>query len=137
MNSFDIVLIIIIGIFCIKGVFRGMIMEVMTLLGLLIGYVIALKEMSVGAAWLHEIVRLPPFIANALSFLILFAVIILLFRLLAGFLRRFFKWSLLGWVDKGGGFFIGIFKGTLIASLLTLLIALIPLSDKMEKDEAE
>ncbi len=132
MNTIDMIILIIVGFFCVKGFFRGMILEIFTLVGLLIAYIIALREMSTVAHLVNQIISVPLIIANSLGFLLIFILILLLFRWIAAVLRRIVKWSFLGWVDRGGGMALGIFKGTLIASLLALLISLIPLSEKME-----
>jgi membrane protein required for colicin V production len=135
MSVFDIIILVIIGVFCVKGLIRGLILEILTLAGLLVGYWVALKEMSVGAAWLTEILQIPDWIANTMSFILIFLVIVIVFRILAGAIRKLIKWTLLGWLDKGGGILIGLFKGALIASLAMLLVSVIPLPEKTEKQK--
>ncbi|MBN2030255.1 CvpA family protein [bacterium] len=132
MNTIDLMILIIVGFFCVKGFFRGMILEIFTLIGLLIAYVIALREMSTVAHFVNRIISVPLIIGNSLGFLLIFVFILLLFRWIAIVIRRVVKWSFLGWVDRGGGMALGIFKGTFITSLLALLISLIPLSEKAE-----
>ena len=137
MNHIDLVILVIIGIFCIKGFFRGMILEIFTLIGLLIAYIIALREMDTVAGFINRIVTLPDIVSNSLSFILLFISILLLFRWLAGVFRHIAQWSFLGWLDRGGGMVLGIFKGALITSLLALFISLIPLTESMERMHEE
>lgn len=137
MNSIDIILLVVIGFFCIKGLFRGMIIEVFTLVGVLVGYVIALREMSTLAIWLRKSFHLPELVSSTLSFLVIFILILLLFRWIASVLRHLMRWTFIGWVDRGGGMIFGVFKGTLIASLLLLLITLIPRPRKIQEVEEE
>jgi len=137
MNSIDIILLVIVGFFCIKGLFRGMIIEVFTLVGMLVGYVIAVREMGTLAVWLGRSFHLPELVSSTLSFFVIFILILLLFRWIASGLRHFMRWTFIGWLDKGGGMVFGIFKGTLIASLLLLLITLIPRPREIREEEEE
>ena len=135
MNSIDIIILIILGFFCIKGFFRGFIMEIFTLIGLLLAYVIALREMNSLASLIDSLFHLPPLIANVLSFTFIFILVVLLCRLLAGALRKLTRWTFLGWIDRGGGIMFGLFKGALVASLLALLVSLVPISDELEREK--
>jgi len=70
-----------------------------------------------------------------LGFFIIFVFVVLLFRLLAKFLKKFLKWTFLGWVDKGTGALFGFFKGALIASLFALLVSLVSFSETLQKEQ--
>jgi membrane protein required for colicin V production len=135
MNGIDITILVIVGFFGIKGLFRGLVIEIFTLIGLLVGYVIALREMGDLADFLERVFHIPELIANALGFLLIFIFITLLFRWIAGGLRRFLKWTFIGWLDRGSGLLFGLFKGTLITSLLLLLVSLIPLPNNLKEEE--
>jgi len=135
MNSIDIIILVILGIFCLKGFFRGILVEVFTLVGLVVAYVIALREMSTVAGWIDKAVHFPSVISTALSFFMVFLLVVLFFRWMAGAVRRLTQWIFLGWIDRGGGMLFGIFKGALIASLLILLVSLIPLSKGFEREK--
>jgi membrane protein required for colicin V production len=137
MNTIDIIICSILAFFLIKGLFRGLIIEVFTLAGLLVGHVVALKGFSTVTAWIDSAVKLPALLVTSISFLIIFLGILVLFRVTAGFVRKFAKWTLLSWVDRLCGGVFGIVKGSLIASLLALLFSLIPLSSEMEKTQEE
>jgi membrane protein required for colicin V production len=135
MNFLDIIILIIIGIFCVKGLMKGLIREVFTLIGLLVGYVVAMREMSVSAHWLKKVVDIPASIAGVVTFILLFIGVLLLFRWLAGLLKILTRHTLLAWVDRSGGFLLGLFKGLLVSSLVMMLFYLIPVTDFMEKKQ--
>jgi len=122
------------GFFCVKGFFRGIFIEVLTLGGLLVGYIIAMREMSTVSAFLEKIVSLPPLIRTSLSFLIILVEVAIVFRVLAGILSRFARWAFIGWLDRGGGILFGFIKGAFIASLVTLLVSLVP-SEALIKEQ--
>ena len=50
-------------------------------------------------------------------------------------MRKLTRWTLIGWLDRGGGILIGIVKGTLIVSLVVFLISLIPVPEDVETAE--
>jgi len=135
MNSIDVTILIILGFFCIKGFFRGFIMEIFTLVGLVLAYVIAIRQMNFLASLINNIVRLPALVATTLSFFLIFILVVLVCRWIAGALRKITRWTLLGWIDRGGGILFGLFKGALVVSLLALLVSLIPTSQGMETEE--
>lgn len=135
MNGIDLIILVIIGFFCVKGLFRGLIIEVFTLLGLVVGYVIALREVGTAAGWFEKMFHLPDIVSSTLGFLLIFVLISLLFRLIAGIIRRFMRWTFIGWLDRGSGFLFGLFKGALVTSLLLLLFSLLPLSPEMRHME--
>ena len=132
MNAIDIAILVVIGLFATKGLIRGLVIEVFTLAGLLVGYIAALREMGTLSGFLGKHVQLPELVLNIVAFLIIFLAIVLIFRWVAGALRRIMKWTFIGWLDRGGGAMFGILKGLLIASLLLLVFSAIPFSDEME-----
>jgi len=136
MNSIDIVIFVIVCFFGIKGFFRGLLLEVFTLAGLLLGYVVALREMSNVASWINRALHFPQWISMAVGFFVIFMVILIFFRLLGRALRRLIKWIFMGWVDKGGGILFGVFKGAFVASLLALFVTLIPLSLEIQEEDS-
>lgn len=135
MNSIDIIILIILALFCIKGFFRGFILEIFTLIGLLLAYVIALREMNTMAVLISNLLHLPTPITNMLSFVSIFLLVVLVCRLLAGAIRKFTRWTFIGWIDRGGGTLFGLFKGALIASLIALLFSLVPISEELETEK--
>jgi len=137
MNVIDLVILGVLAVFAVKGLIRGVIMEVFTLIGLLIGYLIALREMSVVAGFLEKWLHLKPPVPGIVGFILIFLLIVIVFRLIAGLLRKFVKWTFLGWLDRGLGTLLGLFKGILISSLLIMLVGLVPPSDSMEKTQEE
>ena len=133
MNTIDMIILVIVGFFCIKGFIRGMIVEVFTFAGLLIAYVVALCEMSTVADLINKAFQAPLLISNVLGFIFVFVLVFVFFRLIAGAFSRIVQWSFLAWLNRGGGMILGIFKGILITSLLALFISLLPLSEEMER----
>jgi membrane protein required for colicin V production len=132
MNFFDIILIIILSIFILKGLFRGIIIEGMTLAGLVVAYIIALREMSSVASLISKNVNLPSLFSSPLGFILIFLTVFIFFRVIAEFLRRFIRKTPIVWIDRSGGMLFGLVKGAFIASLLTIVISFVPLKKSMQ-----
>ncbi|MBW2010534.1 MAG: CvpA family protein [Deltaproteobacteria bacterium] len=126
MNPFDIVIIIVLGVCLIRGVFRGFIKELSSIIGVLGGfyaaytyYVYVAEHLS---GWISNISYL-----NILSFLIVFCGVFFIISVLGVIIKYILNIAFLGWIDRifGGGF--GIFKGILIISVLLIaLTAFLP-----------
>lgn len=135
MTPIDITILVVLAIFTIKGLFRGLILEVFTLAGFILGYLLALREMSTLVGLIERLVHLPPLFVSGLSFLVIFIGVVLLTRWLAHILKGVAKATLIGWLDKGGGAGFGLFKGALVMSLVLLLVGLLPLPEDMVKEQ--
>ncbi len=135
MNSIDIAILLIVGFFAVKGLFRGLVIEVLTLAGLIAGYIAAITYMSSVSNMVGKFIHVPSFILSSISFFLIFIIVVAVVRWVAIGLKKIFKWYLIGWIDKTGGFFFGIFKGTVVASLIVLLLSLLPLPESIEKEK--
>ncbi|MCK5147903.1 CvpA family protein [bacterium] len=135
MTPIDITILLVMAIFTIRGLFRGLILEVFTLAGFVIGYLLALREMSTLVGIIEKMVHLPPLFVSALSFIVIFLGVVLLVRWLAVMLKSVAKATLIGWLDKGGGAAFGLFKGALVMSLVLLLVGLLPLPQDMVDEQ--
>ena len=137
MNFIDICILVVLGIFGVKGFIRGIVIEIFTLVGMVVAYVIAIREMSFFSNLLVTKFHLPDILASSIAFFILFIGIVFLFRWIAGALKLFARWTFIGWLDSLGGVLFGLFKGALIASLVILLISLLPLSSEIQRQQKE
>ncbi len=135
MNGIDIVVIIILSIFLIRGLFRGILIEVLSLVGMILAYIIALREMSTIANLIAKYISLPDFVLSLFSFTILFILVLLVTRLLAKTLSKLVKETLVGWLDRLGGGVFGLAKGVIVTSLVLLLLSLIPLPEAIKTEQ--
>ena len=137
MNAIDIGICFVLGIFGVKGFIRGIVVEIITLAGMVIAYIVSIREMGFFADIIIKNIHIPPVAASTISFLILFIAIVFLFRWLASALKLFARWTFIGWIDSLGGLVFGFFKGALIASLIVLLVSLLSLSSGIDKLQEE
>ena len=105
----------------VKGLLKGLVREVCSLLGLVVGGWAAFRFSSSLAVMMKPLLPLPHGVATVLSFvLILFASGILAW--LAGhLLTAAFKLVLLGGVNRIGGAAFGFLEGALLLSLILTL----------------
>lgn len=113
----------------VKGFIRGIILELLTLAGMVAAYIIALRQVGWAAAMIAQLIDVPPVAATVLGFLSLFIGVIVIFRMTAVLLHKIVKRTPVNTLNRGGGVFIGCLKGVLIASLVAHLIAIIPVTD--------
>jgi membrane protein required for colicin V production len=131
MSIIDIIILCILAFFIIKGLFRGIIIELLTLAGFLIGYVLAIRQMAQVGNWINQKLHLPGNAAGIIGFIIIIIVVVGFFRLLAAILKIMTRKTFVGWLDRAGGLSFGFLKGLLIASLLCLLITVFPFSENL------
>jgi membrane protein required for colicin V production len=95
------VLLMIMAIF--KGISKGLIIGVFSLLAFIIGLAAALKLSAVVAEYLKDSVVASSKWLPVLSFVLVFVVVLLLISLGARLIKKAVQFSMLGWLDKLGG----------------------------------
>jgi membrane protein required for colicin V production len=114
MSLVDILIWAILLIFVAKGFWKGLVREVCTLLGLVAGVWAAFRYSSSLAEAIRPHIHLPQHISAALSFLLIFFLVGLLFFLFGHLLTVIFKVMLLGGVNRIGGAVFGLLEGAFI-----------------------
>ena len=126
MNTLDIVFCVILGFLGLRGIFRGLVKEVASILGLILGFVLA----NVFHGELAPLLEKPlggPGLANLVAYLGIFLGTVAVVFLTAALIRKILKLIMLGWLDSIGGGFLGFFKGALLCSIIVLaLTAFLP-----------
>ena len=125
----DLALGMFLIIFALGGWRRGLIRGIADGIGCIVGLLLAVTYMSTCVAWMTSLVHLPNKLVAIASFLGIFLVTVLGFRVLGNLLRRALLVTPLGWMDSGFGTLLGLFKGAFVLSLVLLFIAVTPLSE--------
>lgn len=124
----DIVFAVIVIILTARCVFRGFIVEFMSIQAVLGGLVLAFMFSPLGAAYLNA--RWRPSAWNRLiAFLVIFLVVYLVFKVLERLLTKFFERLSLENLDRALGFFLGILEGVLVVLLIIFIIEIQPFAD--------
>jgi len=123
MTVFDYVVLIIIGLSVILSVMRGMIREVLAIVGLVAAF-------YVGITYTNQLLPMMPVdIPNdalrvLAGFLVLFLATLLLATLLGIALSAIFKKAGLGWLNRFLGALFGVARGLLIICVIVFLAGL-------------
>lgn len=134
MNAFDILIVVILGYGLIWGIFRGLVKEVSSIIGVIGGFILAYRYYGAVAAWLSGIVSNPAY-RNILAFLVLFCGVVIVVNVVAIVLKYLLNLVFLGWLDRLGGAGFGVVKGVLIVSVLFMMLtAFLPKGAPLIKD---
>ncbi len=126
MNPFDIIIIVILGYSLVRGVFRGLVKEVSSIVGVLGGFYAAFTYYTMLAKLLSGLIKEPAYL-NILSFLIIFCSVLIIVGVLGIIIKYLLNIAFLGWIDRIGGVGFGLVKGVLIVSILFIsLTAFLP-----------
>jgi membrane protein required for colicin V production len=108
----DYILVGIVLFFFFFGIYKGFIQEILGIIGFIAGFYMAFTYMPPLSQYLTSAIPdLPAWIAPPIGFILIFFLIVLLFRWLSVILAKVLTWSLLGWLNRFGGAFFGLFKG--------------------------
>jgi membrane protein required for colicin V production len=99
----DLIFLILIVMAIFKGISRGFIVAVFSLLAFMLGLAAALKLSAVLAVHLQEKMNISGYWLPFLAFLIVFIAVVLLVRLGAAVLKKVVTIALLGWADALAG----------------------------------
>ena len=120
MNPFDIVVVIILGFCLIRGLFRGLIKELFSIIGVLSGFYAAytyyMKVAALFSGWISNTSYLKIF-----SFLIIFFGIFFIISMIGVVIKYVLNIIFLGWTDRIFGAVFGVIKGMLIVSVLMII----------------
>ena len=121
MNPFDIFIIIVVGYSIVRGLFRGLVREVSSIIGILGGFYAAYSYYPAMAKLLAGLITNPSYL-NILSFLIIFCSILIIISILGVVIKYLLNVAFLGWIDRICGFGFGIIKGVLIVTVLFIIL---------------
>ena len=125
MNWLDIVIVLVIAFFAISAFRAGLIREVVTLVSVAVGVVVA-------GLFYDDLARDVLVFINdhdarqVVAFLILLGAIYLAGQLIAGMLKRAASLLLLGMADHAGGALFGLIKGLIVVEVLLILLVTYP-----------
>jgi membrane protein required for colicin V production len=117
MNLVDILIWLILAGFVYKGFAKGLVRQICSLTGFLLGGWAAIKYHNYLAEASRQFIHLPHYLATTLSFLLIFLLTGLLFYLLGHILTVMFKIILLGGINRIGGVALGLLEGAFIVSM--------------------
>lgn len=114
----DIIYLIVILIAVVKGIRRGFIIAVFSVVGLIIGLAAAMKLSAAAAVYLTDSVSISSKWLPFISFILVFLLAVLLVRLAANLLQKTVEIALLGWLNRLAGAIAYALLYTIVFSIL-------------------
>ncbi len=132
MGALDIVVLVVVGLFAVVGLWKGLVRQVVGLAGIAAGYLIAVRFYATLAEKVLPGFR--PTIGHVISFLSIFVACILAASVLGWIVGRLVNIVHLRIVNRIAGGLLGGIKGYLIVAILTMvLVAILPLDSGVLK----
>jgi len=125
MNWIDIAIIIIIAFFVISAYSAGLIRELVTLVSVVAGVIVAGLFYDAMARDVLVFID-DEETARAIGFLVLLGAVYLAGQLIAVMLKQTAAVLLLGWADHMGGALFGILKGLIVVEAILILLVTYP-----------
>lgn len=114
----DIVFAVVLLLAVLKGYQRGLIVGLFSLVAVIIGLAAALKLSAVVAGYIGKAVKVSEEWLPVISFIIVFAGVVLLIRLGANAIERTVEVVMLGWLNKLFGIILYLVIYTIVFSVL-------------------
>jgi membrane protein required for colicin V production len=134
MSILDIIIIAAVIFFLVRGIYRGLVREVGSLAGVILGIWLGNLYHPEVAIFLKEVLPPGKYIP-IVAFALIFLVILVLCNLLGWLFKKFFQKIFLGWVDRILGAGLALLKSLVLCYLLIVLITfLAPRDSTIIKD---
>ena len=134
MNIFDIIVLVILAYCIIRGIFRGLLKELSSIIGVFGGFYAAYTYYTVAAKPLSRWISHTGYL-NLVSFLIIFCIVFLVISIVGVIINYLLKLAFLGWFDRLAGALFGAVKAILIVSVLLIaLTTFLPKGSPIIKD---
>ncbi|MDZ7379019.1 MAG: CvpA family protein [candidate division KSB1 bacterium] len=134
MNYFDISILTIILVFIVVGFRKGLLAEVVGLLGIAVALVLAVRYGPEAGRLFVRRTHLPELLGVFIGFAVVFGGVWMFFHMFKSALEKVLSPMAIKWVDKLGGLFLGAVEGVVVASILIFLFSLTPLAGAVEED---
>ncbi|GMR06811.1 MAG: hypothetical protein BMS9Abin25_1436 [Gammaproteobacteria bacterium] len=121
LNILDIIIIAIIIISGLFGVFRGLVSEIMSLVGWIVSAWLAWRFASEFAYLFDSFIQSAD-VRKAAAFISIFLLSLVLFALLSYFISKIMNKSSLKGMDRTLGVIFGLLRGVLVVAVLAILI---------------
>lgn len=134
MNVLDIIIGIVLIIFALAGLRKGLIIEAFYLASFVIGIYGAMFFSDAMADWLSDLINVAPEYLSLIAFILTFILFMVVIRYLGRLMSNLVEAIYLGFIDKIGGFIFGAVKGALLISILIMLMNVFNVTDAIDKD---
>lgn len=122
MATIDIFILLIIGVSCLLGLFRGLIKEALSLVFWVLAIIAATFFSSMVGAWMSGFIA-SPLLQRVVGFILIFIVVVFVGGLISNGISRLMSQAGLGAADRALGALFGILRGSVIVMVIVMLTA--------------
>lgn len=133
MNILDLIIGVILILFALSGLRKGLIQEAFYLASFIIGIYGALFFSSMIGDWLSTVINIGTEYISIAAFIITFILFFLVVRLAGRALSSVIEAISLGFIDKIGGALFGILKGALLLSIIIMVMNVLGITGFIDK----
>jgi membrane protein required for colicin V production len=122
MNFIDLILILIILLFAIQGFRKGLIYEIASLAGLILGIYASFHFAGYLEGYLAEYLNVPEKYSAVTAFILIFLLVVIVLHLVGKIIENIIDLVALGFLNKLAGSVFGLAKGIVLLSLAFLVL---------------
>ena len=122
MNYLDIIIAIILFLFGLRGLKKGLIISLVTLLAFGLGIYGAMHFSDFTAEHLKDFMNINPKYLNTVAFVFTFILLVILVNIVGRLVKNTVRALNLGFFDHLGGFLFGVAEGVLLCSTFVLVL---------------
>ncbi|WP_298820092.1 CvpA family protein [Chloroflexus sp.] len=126
MTDADIAVVVVLGLFTILGFYWGIIRQVLAVVGLVVGVMLAGQYGTEVAVWLGSFLT-DPNLAQALGFIAVLLLVSGTASLIASLLHSLAGLMFLGWIDHLLGALLGLAQGLLAVTAVLIVLVVFPI----------
>jgi membrane protein required for colicin V production len=135
MTVADWLIVVVILLNVVTAAIQGFFAEILSMAGLVIGYILAAWQYERLAAWLMSFLK-NEWLADIFGFLVIFFAILILFSITGRVMRKLMKAVGLSGFDRFLGAVLGMLKGGLVVAVVLMgLTAFTPTSKMLENSQ--
>lgn len=131
MNALDFILLIPLLFMAYRGFSKGLIISLATLVALILGIWAGIRFNELAAGFVGQIIHTDARFLPAITFTVIFILILVIVHLLGKMLEKLVDLIALGWINKLLGGLFGIFKAALLLSVLLYIISIFDPHEKL------
>jgi membrane protein required for colicin V production len=136
MSTLDIIILVCFVPAIVRGIQRGFIAQVVSLVSVVLGIWLAFQFSEIVCEWLRQYLpNLSETILHIIGFVLILAVVALLFHLVGKLILKIFKAVDLGWFNWILGILFSLLKAALIIGLVLVLFDTLNLKFELVKPE--
>lgn len=121
MNFLDIIFLVIIAFFFLRGIYRGLVQEISSLVAIFLGFFLANKYWQKVLPYIQSLLPTETW-AKIVSYLAILLGVMFLVFILSTILKHLLKMAFLGWLDKIGGGGLGLIKAIILCSIILVVL---------------